>query len=68
MKPKLKPPGTKRLKLKCDVLAFKLCFQIPLAPLHHVHRGVPVRQRGRGHLAAGRGAHSFTSQLNLSRF
>ena len=43
MKPKLKPPGTTRLKLKCDVLlstsAFKLilcrCTQVstPMPPL-----------------------------------
>jgi hypothetical protein len=35
--PELKAPGTKRLKLKCDILlstsAFNFCFQIQLAPL-----------------------------------
>jgi len=30
MKPKLKPPGTKRLKLKCDVLLSTLAFKINL--------------------------------------
>jgi len=33
MKPKLKPPGTKRLKLEYDGTAFKLWFRIQLAPL-----------------------------------
>jgi hypothetical protein len=35
MKPKLKLPGTKRLKLKCDGTAFKICFRFQLAPLQH---------------------------------
>jgi hypothetical protein len=30
IQPKLKPPGTKGLKLECDRIAFKLCFQINL--------------------------------------
>jgi len=34
MKPKLKPPGTERLKAKCDVLLSISGFQIQLAPLH----------------------------------
>ena len=33
MKPKLKPPGTKRLKLICGYTSFNFCFQIQLAPL-----------------------------------
>jgi hypothetical protein len=44
MKPKLKPPGTKRLKLEYDVTAFKLWFQIQLAPLL---RGVGRRRHAR---------------------
>ena len=38
IKPTLKPPGTKRLKLKYDKLLSMLldfCFQIQLAALHH---------------------------------
>ena len=30
MKPKLKPPGTKRLKLKCDILLSKFAFTFNL--------------------------------------
>ena len=46
MKPKLKPPGTKRLKLKCDSLTILLqfCFQFQLAPLRH---GAPQHRVGR---------------------
>jgi hypothetical protein len=46
MKPKLKPPGTKRLNLKCDILPFNFCFQIQLVPLH---QGVGLRVGGHGH-------------------
>jgi len=42
MKLVLKAPGTKRLKLKCDGTAFKLCFQFQLAPLHLGARAVHV--------------------------
>ena len=34
IKTMLKPPGTERLKLKCDDLLLKIWFQIRLAPLH----------------------------------
>ena len=30
MKPKLKPPGTKRLKLKCDILLSTFAFNFDL--------------------------------------
>jgi hypothetical protein len=30
MKPKLKPPGTERLKLKCDILLLSSAFKINL--------------------------------------
>jgi hypothetical protein len=45
IKPKLKAPGTKRLKLKCDNLLVinKCCFQIKLAPLHN---GIAVDNQG----------------------
>jgi hypothetical protein len=56
----LKAPGTRRLKLQCDGLLFKLCFQNQLAPL--LLGGVPERA-----LVRGRGLHSSNSQLNFSR-
>jgi uncharacterized protein (DUF983 family) len=34
MKPVLKAPVSKHLKLKCDETTFNFCFQILLAPLH----------------------------------
>ena len=43
---KLKPPGSKRSTPNCDENAFKLCFQIHLAPLH--------RGCGRGRRPHGR--------------
>jgi hypothetical protein len=44
IKPTLKGPGIKRLKVKCDKSAFQFCFQSQLAPLHqgadsHDHNG-----------------------------
>ena len=33
MRPTLKPPGTKRLKLKYDEILLQFCFQFQLAPL-----------------------------------
>ena len=130
IKPKLKPPGTKRLKLKCDILLPTSAFKSDLRRYnggggryhfqrlaHHQGHGEPSahlrsprhRRFGgeletnlrRGRFAAadrrgrrgqagsrgaqqasifagggghggggggGRGLHSFTSQLNLSRF
>jgi len=35
MKPMLKAPRSERLKLNCDDLAFKFCFQFQLAPLQY---------------------------------
>jgi len=70
MKPTLKAPGTKRLKLKYDKLLsilLQFCFQFKLAPLQRGHRdprgGTQARQR-----QAGKALHSSTVQLNLSRF
>ena len=37
IKPTLKPPGSKRLKLEHENTAFKFCFQFQLAPLHQVY-------------------------------
>jgi hypothetical protein len=42
MKPKLKPPGTNRLKLKCGYTGFKFCFQIQHAPLHRAGQSPPA--------------------------
>jgi len=52
MKPTLKAPGTKHLRLKYDTLSILLqcCFQLQLAPLHQgpaAHRG-PQEGPGRG--------------------
>jgi len=66
MKPKLKPPGTKRLKLKCDIplstfaLNFNLCREITV-DLWSL--GVILYE-----LFVGRGLHSSTFQLILSAF
>jgi homoserine acetyltransferase len=34
IKPRLKPHGTKRLKLNCDILLSTFAFQVQLGPLH----------------------------------
>ena len=51
IKPTLKAPGTKRLKVKYDETAIKYCFEFQLALLHRVRhvRGPPDRHRGSGH-------------------
>jgi len=87
IKPTLKAPGTKRLKLKYVLNGFQVllsistCAATPWAVVHHVCGGrqappapaAPARGQGsvgrggRGGVA-GRGLHSSTSQLNLSRF
>jgi hypothetical protein len=69
IKPKLKPPGTKHLKRKCDKLLSNFAFNFNL---RRYTMGLPV---GR-HIAAtnangavhGRGLHSSTCQLNVSTF
>jgi hypothetical protein len=64
IKPAVKAPGTKRLKLKFDeqhsIFAFNFHLRryiTELMPLGSLHS-----------LLHGRGLHSSTSQLNLSRF
>jgi len=64
MKPKMKPPGTKRLKLKWEILLSISAFKFNLRRYRAV-RMLRLRRAGR---AGGRGLHSSTSQLNLSRF
>ena len=61
IKPTLKVPGSKRLKLEQET-NFKCCFQFQLAPLLH-GRADQVRAVPRG-----RGLRSSTFQLNMSRF
>ena len=76
MKPELKPPGTERLKPKCDILlsssAFKFNFRrytmAPRPPIQLLRRllirdGIIVLTKR----CAGRGLHSFTFLLNPSR-
>jgi hypothetical protein len=43
IKPKLKAPGTKRLKVEPDKTAFTFRFQIQLAQLHHGNADVVGR-------------------------
>ena len=72
MNPKLKPPGAKRLKLNCDVLLSTSAFKFNLRRyimgaaavlfvLALEHRLPNVKT------IVGRGLHSSTFQLNLSR-
>jgi hypothetical protein len=63
IKPKLKPPGAKRLKLECVVLVSTSAFKFNLRRYISVMRGDAPSP---AHPAA-RGLHSFTFQLNLSR-
>jgi hypothetical protein len=44
-KPELKAPGTKRLKLTYGWTAFKLCFEIQVAPLHNGRLAMMARRR-----------------------
>ena len=78
IKPTLKPPGTKRLKLKCDVLLSTFAFKFNLRRYtgaamhclcgpHHAAVG-PTHDVVSGSGVVSRGLHSFTFQLNLSRF
>jgi hypothetical protein len=66
MKPKLKPPGTKLLKLRyvepLSDIAFKFNLRrYNMARMLAVNAGLRV-------LKLGRGLHSSTFQLNVSRF
>jgi len=56
IKPMLKGPGAKRLKLKPDELLSNLAFNFNLRRYN----------KGLGPTMAGRGLHSFPFQLNLS--
>jgi hypothetical protein len=73
MKPKSKPPVTKRLKLKRDILLSNFAFKFSLRRYIKTARTKKKRaltsdeQIGAIERACGRGLHSFTSQLSLSR-
>ena len=70
MQPKLKPPGTKSLKLKYDALLSNFCFKfisrryIVVLLVRHSR----MERAAAGEPVDGRGLHSSTSQLNLSSF
>ena len=64
MKPMLKAPGSKRLKLKCDESLWNFAFKFNLRRHTEVRAFTDeVEER-----LYGRALHSSTSQLNLSRF
>jgi len=73
IKPKLKLPGTKRLKLKYDVPLSNFAFKFNLRRFTLVEKVSPAlfaiahSPNLGGALQAG-GLHSSTSHLNLSRF
>jgi hypothetical protein len=58
MKPKSKPPGTKRLKLKYDEVLSNVAFNFNLR--RYIKDSHPM--------ITGRGLHSLTSELNLRTF
>jgi len=81
MKPTRKPPGTKRLKLEHEKLLFNFAFKFNLrrsteAAAKRDERKAaaaspqqsPLRAPPSQRMDPGRGLHSSTSQLNLSRF
>jgi hypothetical protein len=73
MKPMLKAPGTKLLKLKYDIPPSNFAFKFNLRryTLFAVLRAASIASRSDGQphkLVIGRVLHSSTFQLNLSRF
>jgi len=60
IKPTLKPTGTERLKVKCDILLSTSAFKLNLRRYIQAFEDCGE--------VLGRGLHSSTSQLNLSRF
>ena len=71
VKPKWKPPGTKRLKLKCDILLSNFAFKFNLRRYTMARTSTSVTtvaaRRCTWPRPTGRGLHSFPFQLNLSR-
>ena len=70
IKPRLKPPGSKRLKLNCDALLSTSAFKFTLRRYTMVlETGEELREVSDAvELVTGRGLHSFTIQLYMSRF
>ena len=73
MKPTLKPPGTKRLKLKCDIMLSNSAFKFNLrrhstARAGDAHDNFSLNSPRRGGGGGGRGSHSSTFRLNISAF
>jgi hypothetical protein len=73
IKPTLKAPGTKRLKLKFDILLSNFAFKFNLRRYIKAKSGKLVGMVAAGRVGAvamirGRGLHSSTRQLQLSRF
>jgi hypothetical protein len=66
MKPELKPLGTKRLKLNCDILLSTSALKFNLR--RYTVGRADVCERGVNRTAGGRGFHPSTYQLNLSHF
>ena len=64
IKPKLKPPGTKRLKLNCDILLSTSAFKFNLRRYNMAM--IETLRNGTLALAGTRGLHSSTFHLNLS--
>jgi len=70
LKPKLKPPGTKRLKLEYDGLLSNIGFKFNLrrysSASEHLHKKMNVPMEKVPAALGGRGLHSFTLELKLS--
>ena len=70
IKPTLKAPGSKRLKLDYDEPLLNFAFKFNLRRCNEACMANPdiARATGGGKYLIGRGLHSSTFQLNLSRF
>ena len=71
MKPKLKPPGTKRLKLKCDILLSTSAFEFNLRRYSSLSKLIMLSQliRAAATATTSAGAHTrsrFSSTLSSS--
>ena len=66
IKPKLQPSRTKRLKLKYDEPLSNVAFKFSLRR-YNLAAVIDARASELGRRYTGRGLHSSTSQLNLSR-
>jgi hypothetical protein len=64
MRPILKPPGTKHLKLNCEKMLSTFAFKFSLC--RYKKEGAAESGGGGGRRVRGRGLHSFQFPLNLS--